>query len=187
MITFFHKDMQGTFQYYGSSSDLFPIKTGESKPACSLQLSSASFPRRCCPSLSASRRTECIFTTESMVVSSTWPASYQNQSATVSQTQMLFEVDSALTAHSEKALRGLANCFAHGCSARLDCQPKGDQHYSRDICSTPVISTGSFALGVVEYRSRTSAQPSPATSLDTEGNKRIGIATKAMARLAMRV
>ena len=86
-----------------------------SKPARSLQLSSASFSRCCCPSLSASRRTECIFTTEAMVVYSTWPASCQNQSATGSQMQMLFEVDSALTAHSEEALRGLTNCFDHAC------------------------------------------------------------------------
>ncbi|KAI0212006.1 hypothetical protein LSAT2_003105 [Lamellibrachia satsuma] len=98
--------------------------------------------------------------------------------------EMLFADDAALTAHSGEALQRLVNRFAHTCREfGITISLKKTNVIARDASQIPSVKINDYTLEVVEDFTYLGSNISNNLSLDTEINRRIGIAAVTMAKL----
>ena len=144
MITSFNKEMKGTVQYDGSSSDPFPIKSGV-KQGCVLT------PTLFGILFSLLLRYAFSESEEGIYLHTRSDGSLFNQARLRAKTkvrkvlvrEMLFADDAAITAHTEIALQELINCFAHARSQfGLTISIKKTNILGQDVSSAPSISIG---------------------------------------------
>ena len=188
MITSFHKEMKGTVQYDGSSSDPFPIKSGV-KQGCVLAPTLFGI-------LFSLLRYAFSESEEGIYLHTRSDGSMFNLARLRAKTkvhkvlvrEMLFADDAAIKAQTGAALQELINCFAQACSQfGLTISIKKTNILGQDVSSAPSISIGDCTLDVVEDFTYLGSNISSNLSLDTELNMRIGKASAAMARLTKRV
>lgn len=189
LITSFHKEMKGTVQYDGSSSDPFPIKSGV-KQGCVLAptLFGILFSLLLRYAFSQSEEGIYLHTRSDGSLFNLARLRAKTKVRKVLIREMLFADDAAITAHTETALQELINCFAHACSQfGLTISIKKTNILGQDVSTAPSISIGDCTLDVVEDFTYLGSTISSNLSLDTELNRRIGKASTAMARLTKRV
>ena len=181
--------MKGTVQYYGSSSDPFPIKSGV-KQGCVLAptLFGILFSLLLRYTFSESKEGIYLHTRSNSSLFNLARLQAKTKVRKVLIREILFADDAAITAHTETALQELINHFAHACSQfGLTISIKKTNILAQDVSFALSISIGDCTLDVVEDFTFLGSNISSNLSLDTKLNMRIGKASAAMARLTNRV
>ena len=117
MIASFHKEMKGTVQYDGSSSDPFPIKSGV-KQGCVLAPTLFGVLFSLLPRYAFSESEDGIYlhTRSGGSLFNLARLRAKTKVRKVLVREMLFADDAAITAHTDISLQELISCFAHACS-----------------------------------------------------------------------
>ena len=188
-ITSFHKEMKGTVQYDGSSSDPFPIKSGI-KQGCVLAptLFGILFSLLLHYAFSESEEGIYLHTRSDRSPFNLARLRAKTKVRKVLVREMLFTDDAAITAHTETALQELINCSAQACSQfGLTISIKMTNILGQDVSSALSNSIGDCTLDLVEDFTYLGSNISSNLSLDTELNMRISKESAAMAHLTKRV
>ena len=186
MITSFHDDMNGSYQFDGSSSDPFPIKNGVKQGfVLAPTLFGVFFSLLLCYAFRESEDGIFLHTRSDGNLFNLARFRAKTKVRRVLTREMLFADDAALTAHTEEALQQLIARFAGACNDfGLTISLKKTNIMGHNVSVTPHITIGEHALEVCD--TYLGSCISSNLSLDSELNVRIGKAATAMARLAKR-
>ena len=185
----FHEDMKGSVLFDGSSSAVFPIKSGV-KQGCVLAPTLFGIFLSLLLSHAFSESEDGVFL-HTRSDGKLFNLSRLRAKTKVRQLllrEMLFADDAVLASHTQEGLQKLVNCLAHACREfGLIISLKKTNVMGQDVSEAPSISIGDYTLEVVEDFTYLGSTISSNLSLEAEINKRIGKAASATSRLSTRV
>ena len=188
VVMSFHEDMKGSVLFDGSSSAVFPIKTGV-KQGCVLAptLFGIFFSLLLSHAFSKSEDGVFFHTRSDGRLFKLSRLRAKTKASQFLLREMLFADDAALSSHTQ-GMQGLDNSLVHSCREfGLIISLKKTNVMGQDVSEAPSISIGDYTLDVVEDFTYLGSTISSNLSLEAEINKRIGKATSAMSRLSTRV
>ena len=189
VVMSFHEDMKGSVLFGGSSSAVFPIKSGV-KQGCVLAptLFGIFFSLLLSHAFSESEDGVFLRTRSDSKLFNLSRLRAKTKVRQLLLREMLFADDAALASHTQEALQRLVNRLAHACREfGLIISLKKTNVMGQDVSEAPSISIGDYTLEVVEDFTYLGSTISSNLSLEAEINKRIGKAASAMSRLSTRV
>ena len=180
----FHEDMKGSVLFDGSSSAVFPIKSGV-KQGCVLAptLFGIFFSLLLSHAFSESEDGVFLHTRSDGKLFNLSRLRAKTKVCQLLLREMLFADNAALASHKQEGLQGLVNCLAHACREfGLIISLKKTNVMGQDVSEAPSISIGDYTLDVVEDFTYLGSTISSNLSLEAEINKRIGKAASVMSR-----
>ena len=189
IIKSFHTDMKGVVQFDGSSSAPFDVKSGV-KQGCVLAptLFGIYFAVMLKQAFGSATQGIYLHTRSNGNLFKLSRLKAKTKIREVLIRDMLFADDAAITAHTEKDLQDLMDCFAKACEDfGLTISLKKTNILGQDTTDPPSITINDYQLDVVHNFTYLGSTITDDLSMDTEIDRRIGRATSTLARLSTRV